>query len=151
MSDDPGLPFRMLRRGLRAASRASATVVERVLRNDTPVSPFAPRAGGAAPGRAAAAEGPVEVRFGAAAVRVARGTTLLEAAEAGKLDLRHYCGGNSSCGTCRVVIVKGARNLSKREGMEEMALGAENAARGDRLACQAQVLGEVEVEIPEWF
>lgn len=126
-------------------------MVERVLRNDAQVAPFAPRAGGAAPGRVASAPGPVTVRFGDSAVNVARGTTLLEAAEAAKLDLRHYCGGNSSCGTCRIVVRSGAKNLSKREGMEEMALGAENAARGDRLACQAQVLGEVEVEIPEWF
>ncbi|MDP2312228.1 MAG: 2Fe-2S iron-sulfur cluster-binding protein [Pseudomonadota bacterium] len=149
MSDEPGLPFRVLRRGLRAASRAGATVVERVLRNESQVAPFLGRAPGLAPQRAPT--GPVEVRFGATSVRVARGTTLLEAAEAGRLDLRHYCGGNSSCGTCRIVVVKGHRNLSKREGMEEMALGADHVSRGDRLACQAQVLGEVEIEIPEWF
>lgn len=139
----------MLQRGLRAASRASASVVDRVLRNESHLTPFAP----VAPGQPAprVSTGPVEVRFGATAVRVARGTTLLEAAEAGRVDLRHYCGGNSSCGTCRVVIVSGHRNLSRREGMEEMALGADNVARGDRLACQAQVLGEVAVEIPEWF
>ncbi len=149
MSDDPGLPFRMLRRGLRAASRAGATVVDRMLRNEAQVGPFAPPAVGVAAPRTST--GPVEVRFGATSVRVARGTTLLEAAEAARLDLRHYCGGNCSCGTCRVVIVKGQRNLSRREGMEEMALGADHVAHGDRLACQAQVLGEVEVEIPEWF
>ncbi|MFN7142966.1 MAG: 2Fe-2S iron-sulfur cluster-binding protein [Myxococcota bacterium] len=149
MSDEPVLPFRMLRRGLLVPSHAGATVVERVLRNEAQVGPFAPGATTAAPPRGST--GPVEVRFGTTPVRVARGTTLLEAAEAGRLDLRHYCGGNSSCGTCRVVILKGHRNLSRREGMEEMALGAENVARGDRLACQAQVHGEVEVEIPDWF
>ncbi len=149
MSDEPVLPFRVLRRGLRAASRAGATVVERVLRNESQVAPFLGRPASAAPTRVST--GPVEVRFGATTVRVERGTTVLEAAEAGRLDLRHYCGGNSSCGTCRVVIVRGHRNLSRREGMEEMALGADHVARGDRLACQAQVLGEVEVEIPEWF
>lgn len=149
MSDEPVLPFRLLRRGLRAVSRAGATVAERVLRNESQVAPFLGRAPAAAPSRTST--GPVEVRFGVTIVRVERGTTLLEAAEAGRLDLRHYCGGNSSCGTCRVVIVKGARNLSRREGMEEMALGADNVTRGDRLACQAQVLGEVEIEIPDWF
>jgi 2Fe-2S ferredoxin len=149
MSDEPVLPFRMLRRGLRAASRAGATVVERVLRNESHVGPFEARAGGAAPARTST--GPVEVRFGATSVRVARGSTLLEAAEAARLDLRHYCGGNSSCGTCRIVVVSGHRNLSKQEGMEAMALGADHVARGDRLACQAQVLGEVAIEIPEWF
>jgi len=151
MSDEPGLPFRMLRRGLRAASRASANVVERVLRNEAHVGPFAPTRGVTPAQRAANTGGPVEVRFGSTSTRVARGTTILEAAEAARIDLRHYCGGNSSCGTCRVVIVKGANGLSRREGMEEMALGADHVQRGDRLACQAQVLGDVEVEIPEWF
>ncbi len=148
MSDDPGLPFRVLRRGLRAASKAGASVVERVLRNEAHPGPFEGR-----PLRreGRAQTGPVEVRFGATSVRVERGTTLLEAAESARIDLRSYCGGNCSCGTCRVVILRGARHLSRREGMEEMALGADHVARGDRLACQAQAHGDVEVEIPEWF
>jgi ferredoxin len=138
----------MLRRGLRAASRAGASVVDRVLRNEAQVSAFTPAASRP---RGAAGGGPVEVRFGPTTVRVARGVTILEAAEAARLDLRHYCGGNCSCGTCRVVVHAGRNNLSRREGMEEMVLGAENAARGDRLACQARLLGPVEIEIPEWF
>jgi 2Fe-2S ferredoxin len=148
MSDEPGLPFRVLRRGLRAASRAGASMVDRVLRNESQPAPFSARRGEAA-GRGST--GPVEVRFGGAVVRVERGTTVLDAAEAAGLDLRHYCGGNCSCGTCRVVVVRNPRSLSKREGIEEMVLGAENAARGDRLACQAQVHGDVDLEIPDWF
>jgi ferredoxin len=148
MSDEPVLPFRVLRRGLRAASRAGASVVERVLRNESQPAPFLGRKPGTT-GRVST--GPVEVRFGPTLVRVERGATVLEAAEAAGLDLRHYCGGNCSCGTCRVVIVRGARNLSRREGMEEMVLGADNVARGDRLACQAQVHGEVDIDIPDWF
>jgi ferredoxin len=147
MSDEPGLPFRILRRGLRAASRASATMVERVLKNDAEVGPFSLPIGRAA----RRSTGPVEVRFGDRVVTVRAGTTLLEAAKGGRIDIRSYCGGNCSCGTCRVEVVSGHRNLSKREGMEEMALGGEKAARGDRLACQAQVLGEVTVNIPDWF
>ena len=42
-------------------------------------------------------------------------------------------------------------NLSRREGIEELVLGMDAVARGDRLACQAQVLGPVEVVVPEWF
>lgn len=148
MADDPGLAFRVLRRGLRAASRAGATVVERVLRNDHEVGPFEGfvRATGAR-----ADTGPVEVRIGDVVSRVRAGTTLLEAAKAGGVDIRHYCGGNCSCGTCRVIVRKGARNLSKRKGIEEMVLGPDAVARGDRLACQALAHGEVEIVIPEWF
>jgi uncharacterized 2Fe-2S/4Fe-4S cluster protein (DUF4445 family) len=35
--------------------------------------------------------------------------------------------------------------------MEELVLGADRIKAGDRLACQAQVLGDVEVRIPAWF
>lgn len=148
MADDPAFPFRVLRAGLKAASRAGASVVERVLRNESDPGPFRGRVPGASP---RVQTGPVEVRFGAQVVRVTRGTTLLDAARTGDVDLRHYCGGNCSCGTCRVEVVSGARSLSRRQGMEEMVLGADAASRGDRLACQAQILGDVEVRIPRWF
>lgn len=151
MNDGSALPFRVLRRGLRAASRAGATVVDRVLRRDElpePAPDFVPRP---APGAGRVPTTGARVRFGAVDVTVARGTTLLESALAAGVDLRSYCGGNCSCGTCRVEIVGGARHLSRPQGMEELVLGSEAAARGDRLACQAEVLGDVEVRVPEWF
>ena len=58
MADDAALPFRVLRRGLKAANRAGASVVERVLRNDHDPGPAQVR--DAAPRRNAEA-GPVEV------------------------------------------------------------------------------------------
>ena len=82
---------------------------------------------------------------------VARGLSVLEAAHAGGVDLRSYCGGNCSCGTCRVEIVRGGKNLSPMQGTEEFVLGPDAVRRGDRLACQAQANGEVEVRVPDWF
>jgi ferredoxin len=149
MPDEPALPFRVLRRGLKAASRAGSSVVERVLRHDAQLGPPPTRERRA--GIRPAEPGPLEVRFGPATAKVRAGTTLLEAARAAGVDLRHYCGGNCSCGTCRVEIRRGERNLSRREGMEEMVLGADRVRAGDRLACQAEVVGDVEVRIPDWF
>ena len=80
-----------------------------------------------------------------------RGTTLLEAASLLDVELSHYCGGNCSCGTCRVEIMAGARHLSKQRTAEKMALGAAHTAAGHRLGCQTQVLGPVTVRIPDWF
>ena len=84
-------------------------------------------------------------------MRVRRGATLLEAAESAGIELRHYCGGNASCGTCRVEIRGGGRGLSRPEPMEVLVLGAEAAGRGDRLACQAVVKESVSVHVPAWF
>ncbi len=88
---------------------------------------------------------------GQEAVSVEPGTTILAAAIAQDLDIDHFCGGNCSCGTCRVEIMGGHRSLSKPQAAEEMVLGAVALAAGDRLACQARLEGEVEVVIPRFF
>jgi len=79
------------------------------------------------------------------------GQTLLAAALQLRVDLSHYCGGMCSCGTCRVEVVEGADALSHPVGNEAMVLGAARADAGQRLACQARVLGPVVVRVPAWF
>ncbi len=147
MSDRPSLPFRMLRGSMKVASRASAAVIERVLRHDTELGP-APRVAQGGPERRGAS---VQIRFGTQLVEVPPGGSLLDAAKHADVDLRYYCGGNCSCGTCRVLIHTGGKNLSPASGLEEMVLGPDAVARGDRLACQAQVRGDVAVTIPDDF
>jgi len=98
------------------------------------------------------ATGPVQVVFeGRGEGPVEPGSTLLVAAAALGVDLNHYCGGTCSCGTCRLEIVEGGRNLSRPEGREKMVLGAVYTERGHRLGCQAKVFGPIRVRIPTWF
>ncbi len=95
---------------------------------------------------------PPSVEFrGQEVVAVEPGTTMLAAAVAQDLDLDHFCGGNCSCGTCRVEITQGHEHLSKPRPDEEMVLGAMALAAGDRLACQARLEGPVQVVIPRFF
>lgn len=97
-------------------------------------------------------QGPVEVIFeGRARGPVPGGVSLLAAARMLEVDLSHYCGGMCSCGTCRVQVVAGRDNLSRPQGNEAMVLGDARARAGDRLACQARVLGPVTVKVPAWF
>lgn len=79
------------------------------------------------------------------------GVSLLGAAAQLGIEIAHYCGGQCSCGTCRVEILQGAENLSRQQGLEQMVLGSAHVAAGNRLACQARLLGPVRVRIPEWF
>ena len=96
--------------------------------------------------------GPVRVHFeGHEAVEHEAGMTLLQAAIRGGVQLPHYCGGNCSCGSCRIVIVEGAGNLSKPQGREEMVLGGNRIRNGERLGCQARIVGPVTVRIPANF
>jgi ferredoxin, 2Fe-2S len=81
---------------------------------------------------------------------VARGHSLLEAAEALGFPLNHDCGGNASCTTCRVEVQVGEENLSEIDFDEQDLLDREALSeRRHRLGCQSRVLGDVIVRVPE--
>ena len=73
------------------------------------------------------------------------GTTLLEALATLGVHLTAPCGGEGTCGKCRV-LAKGA--LSPLTAAELDRLGPEEMEAGFRLACQARLEGDVEVEVP---
>lgn len=80
------------------------------------------------------------------------GWTLLQAAKELRIDIDHFCGGRCSCSTCRVVVPESSRAmLSRRDMNEEAVLGPKAVSRGDRLACQARIVGPVTVSIPTTF
>ncbi|MBA5871902.1 MAG: 2Fe-2S iron-sulfur cluster binding domain-containing protein [Nitrospira sp. CR2.1] len=76
--------------------------------------------------------------------------TLLEAAKALGFQLNHDCGGNASCTTCRVEVQTGGDNLSEIDFDEQDLLDREALSEPwHRLGCQARVLGDVVVRVPE--
>ena len=77
--------------------------------------------------------------------------TVLEIANQNDIDIPHYCGGHNRCGTCVIKVVDGIDKLSKAKGNEEMVLGVDKFQKGHRLACQARVIGDVTIHIPDWF
>ena len=79
------------------------------------------------------------------------GISLLALAAKAKVEIDHFCGGQCSCGTCRIVVIDGSNRLSKMHGMEQMVLGAKHVSSGCRLACQARAEGPVTVQVPRWF
>ena len=78
------------------------------------------------------------------------GRSILETALELGVPLYHTCGGNCSCSTCRVVVLKGAEQLSAMEPDEAQVLDAFDLKPPYRLGCQSLLKGgEVEVEIPD--
>ena len=61
------------------------------------------------------------------------------------------CFGHGTCGECRLLVKKGAENLSPKGVMEKFTLFRMLSAIGHesemRLACQCAVNGDVEVEV----
>ncbi|MEO8145167.1 MAG: 2Fe-2S iron-sulfur cluster-binding protein, partial [Betaproteobacteria bacterium] len=70
------------------------------------------------------------------------GLSILEVSLLNDVPHAHVCSGRGRCGTCRVRVEAGADRLSAPEGMERDTLARVGAQAGERLACQARVLGD---------
>jgi len=71
---------------------------------------------------------------------------MLAAAQSVGVELQAVCGGVGTCGQCKVRCVSG--NLTEPTLEEFEQLGAAGIRTGNRLACQAIPLSDVQVEIP---
>lgn len=74
------------------------------------------------------------------------GATLLQAAQAAGVDIESVCGGRGTCGKCKVIASHGLGEMTK---LELRSLRPEEIAKGYRLACQAVIVGDVEVVVPD--
>jgi len=79
-------------------------------------------------------------------VNVPRGATLLDAARAAGLSMNVVCGGLGKCGKCLVFIRDGTASFDREK--YRRFFSEEEIAHGACLACQATVVGDVQVEVP---
>jgi 2Fe-2S ferredoxin len=88
---------------------------------------------------------------GPLSIDVARGTTILEAAEECGARVGHACGGNLACSTCHVWVHEGQGSLPEVSDKENDIMDKAFDVRSEsRLGCQARVADEdVVVEITE--
>jgi uncharacterized 2Fe-2S/4Fe-4S cluster protein (DUF4445 family) len=86
------------------------------------------------------------------------GTPLLTAARALGVDVDSVCGGRGLCGRCQVLVMEGefakhgvhsrAENVSAVSSAEQRFAARRPLARGHRLSCSTQVLGDLVVDVP---
>jgi len=83
-------------------------------------------------------------------IEVPEGETIMGAAQAQGYYWPTTCGGEGRCTTCACLVLSGMEHLSRRGRSEERVLTEERGPKvletPVRLACQAQVYGDVEVE-----
>ena len=79
-------------------------------------------------------------------VTIPDGSTVLDAARLAGVELVTICGGEGVCGTCKIRLVEG--QLSEVNSKEECEFSSEELNEGFRLACQAEILGDIRIEIP---
>ncbi|EXX91311.1 ferredoxin [Paenibacillus darwinianus] len=80
-------------------------------------------------------------------VSVRQGTSVLDAARRAGIPIKTRCGGKMGCLMCKVTQLS-VGGLSE-SGEQERRKLAGLAEQGVRLACQAKVIGDASVEVPE--
>ena len=90
---------------------------------------------------------PVKVVFqpSGRSVQTQEGATVREAATRAGVFLDYPCGGQGTCGKCRII---GQSGLVEAGDTERGLLSAEDLAHGVRLACQSQIAGDAVVVLP---
>ncbi|MCZ6463323.1 MAG: 2Fe-2S iron-sulfur cluster-binding protein [Proteobacteria bacterium] len=83
-------------------------------------------------------------------VRVARGTTLLDAAQRAGLPVASACGADGVCGRCGLEILEGAASLSPASDWEERVKRDNRVAPALRLACRIPCTADLTVTAPYW-
>ena len=78
-------------------------------------------------------------------VYVLSGTSILEAAGRAGIVITFPCGGQGTCGKCRVQIVEG--NIPPTS-IEEKTLSKDDISNGIRLACQSKITSNCIIDIP---
>ncbi|MBK1735132.1 ferredoxin [Halorhodospira abdelmalekii] len=73
------------------------------------------------------------------------GTRVIELSDKVGSGIAYGCR-EGDCGTCLMTVVEGAENLSEPSHVEQRILKENVAGKNDRVACQAQVLGDVTVK-----
>ena len=76
-------------------------------------------------------------------VEAENGQTLLEVCEDHGIPMECACGGFAACNSCRVDVLAGMSALSPLREEETHFLDGD----GQRLGCQAEVLGDVKVRL----
>ncbi len=80
-------------------------------------------------------------------VEVAPGTDLLDAARQAGIGLASVCGGEGTCGRCRVVIMAG--NVTPPVDADRRFISQLELTSGQRLACRCQIYSDVKVHVPK--
>jgi uncharacterized 2Fe-2S/4Fe-4S cluster protein (DUF4445 family) len=90
--------------------------------------------------------------------RFPHGTPVLQAARELGVDIDSICGGRARCGRCQVEAVEGSfakenivsspDHLTEMGEAEEYCLTRGRLRAGNRLSCQAEILGDVRIDVP---
>ena len=74
------------------------------------------------------------------------GSTLLSTLAGNQIFIPSACGGQGTCGVCRVKVLEGGGSILPTE---ESHINKREAREGDRLSCQVAVKQDMKIQVPE--
>lgn len=77
-------------------------------------------------------------------VEIEKDKTILDASYKGDLFINALCGGDGTCGKCKVIL-----NSGRVDSMPTTHISRSDVEKGYVLACRTKVMGDLEVVIPE--
>jgi uncharacterized 2Fe-2S/4Fe-4S cluster protein (DUF4445 family) len=80
-------------------------------------------------------------------IDVARGSTILDAAQRAGLNINVVCGGQGKCGKCVVYVQSGKTEFDRQKYVRFFS--EDELAKGACLACQTLVQGDLQVLVPD--
>ena len=80
-------------------------------------------------------------------IEVARGSTILDAAQRAGMNINVVCGGQGKCGKCIVYVQSGKTEFDRQKYLQFFT--GEELANGACLACETTIQGDLQVLIPE--
>ena len=78
-------------------------------------------------------------------VKARPGQSILQALLDSKIEIDHSCGGNGTCGTCRIFIQQGLEKLKPRNEIESEMAQERGFQSHERLSCQTLAVADTEI------
>ncbi len=75
--------------------------------------------------------------------------TVFENLQKNLIDWMHACGAKGLCTTCRMIVISGIQNLSPLSEREIYYQKENRLQSNERLACQCQMSGDIEIKVPQ--
>ena len=87
-------------------------------------------------------------------IKIEKNKSILDIALENDISIEHYCGGTSSCNTCRILIAKGLQYFNEKSEDEIYQLEKINIFDDyARLACNSKIISDsdcnIEILIPD--
>jgi uncharacterized 2Fe-2S/4Fe-4S cluster protein (DUF4445 family) len=79
---------------------------------------------------------------------IAYGTTVLDAARLLGVDVTSLCGGQMTCGKCKIIVQHGTNNVNPLTEQEQRLLSDGERDNGYRLACAVLAKGALTITVP---